>query len=107
MELMYVSCINVTVSLWLNTDQVFFCQIISVAFCSKTEVALPKTIKTDGENCSLTLWWRAGARHYKAGQRDGTGGSTLQWNREETEVTEHFHNREEAQVLHPALTPFC
>lgn len=56
---------------------------------------------------SLTLRWRARARHYKAGQRDGTGGSTLQWDGEEAEVTEHVHHRGEAQVLNPALTPFC
>lgn len=54
----------------------------------------------------LTLWWGAGAGHHEAGQRDGAGCSALQRDGEEAEVTEHVHDGGEAQVLHPALTPF-
>lgn len=62
---------------------------------------------TSANTCILTLSRRAGARHHEAGQRDGTGGSALQWDGEETEVTEHVHDGGEAQVLHATLTPLC
>lgn len=54
----------------------------------------------------VTLWWGAGARHYEAGQRNGAGCSALQRDGEEAEMAEHVHDGGEAQVLHPALTPF-
>lgn len=53
----------------------------------------------------LTLCRRTGACHYVAGQQHGPRGPTLQRDGEEAKVTEHVHDRGEAQVLHTALAP--
>lgn len=104
--------------IWRLTDSPCGCSLLSQTYKSnspslqhkhKHQSRFTSTPRCDRDvgRWSLTLRWRTGARDHEAGQRDGPGGSALERDGEEAKVTEHVHDRGEAQVLNSTLTPFC